>query len=268
MNAVKAFNCKIPVFGIALYPINYIECCVPDNKVFGGRQTGQVCMHVTLQSPASQTRQLPAQRPHVQICSRAKSALALRTAFEQSISLDKEANKALLAAMWAYINFERGQGSSTRGRIRVLLERAIFRFPVTVQLWAELIRHMEDSEMSGSVVTEEVEAVCRRATRNCPGTGKLWAARLRAIERKALKSSDCTAAGDAELWQQHSKTYHEALQACASAFVADDLHFWLKLQIVTLLDVSYTSEIPCSLGSRIAALWRLLHPGAVWLSHW
>jgi hypothetical protein len=61
------------------------------------------------------------------------------------------AHVALLAAMWAYISFEQSKGPSARDRVRVLLERAFARFPETVELWVELIRHTEDSEICGAV---------------------------------------------------------------------------------------------------------------------
>jgi hypothetical protein len=151
----------------------------------------------------------------VQIFARAQAALALRTAFEASISPEKPADKALLAAMWAYIRFEQSKGPSARDRVRVLLERAIARFPVTVQLWVELIRHTEDSEMRGAVDAAEVEVVCYRATRNCPWNGELWAARLRALERQGKDGAAATE--NSEVWRKHSATYREALQVCLPA---------------------------------------------------
>ena len=155
----------------------------------------------------------------MQIFSSAQSALALRAAFEDGIDDDKPADEALLAALWTYIRFERSQGPAAWPRVRLLLERAVARFPVTVQLWQELIAHVESGEHAGAA---DVAKLCWRATRNCPWNGAIWAARLRAVERQAAAEADGSGAAE-RLLQDHARIYQEALQV-RSEFLATRRH--------------------------------------------
>lgn len=138
----------------------------------------------------------------------AQAALALRTAFEDSIDDSKPADEALLAAMWAYIRFERSQGAAGWPRVRLILERAAARFPVTVQLWQELIAHVEGGADASAA---SVATLCWRASRNCPWSGEVWAARLRAVERQAAAEAAGSEAAET-LLQEHARIYEEALQ--------------------------------------------------------
>lgn len=148
---------------------------------------------------------------------RAQAAVQLRQTFEDEISEDREADEELLAAFMRYIAFERAQAPTPAGpaRLRVLLERAAARFPVTVDLWREIVAAAEASAVGAAAGAEPLAALrvcCARACRNCPWRGELWAARLRAVELAWDAEGRGAAAVDGVAgWEAHSQVYSAAL---------------------------------------------------------
>jgi hypothetical protein len=130
----------------------------------------------------------------MQTYERAQAGLVVRSAFEDAIADTKPADAALVAAFWRYARFELSQaGKDANRRARTVLERALVRFPVTVELWKELAWQMEAA--GGAGVDAAAAAVYARATRNCPWCGALWAGRLRALERLAEARGGAVALG-------------------------------------------------------------------------
>lgn len=116
-----------------------------------------------------------------------------------------------------YVAFERAQAAAPEaaGRLRVLLERAVARFPVTVDLWRMLLAAAEAAAAGAAAGAPPLAALrdcAKRACRNCPWRGELWAARLRAVEL----AWDAEGRGAAEVdgaagWEAHTQAYTAAL---------------------------------------------------------
>lgn len=151
----------------------------------------------------------------MQAMQRAQAAVQLRQSFEDSISDDREADESLLAAYMQYIRFEGTQSPPAPARVRLLLERAVARFPVTVELWRMLTALAEGDAATAAAAAPplaDLRDCCKRATRNCPWCGELWAAQLRAVEL----DWDAQGGGDAAVdgspgWELHSRLYSESL---------------------------------------------------------
>eukprot|EP00892_Ulva_mutabilis_P011035 jgi/Ulvmu1/8303/UM042_0008.1 len=163
--------------------------------------------------PDGLRREVPERIPKAM--KRAQAAVQLRQAFEDGIADDRDANEDLLAAFMQYIRFERSQTPAAPRRIRVLLERAVARFPVTVELWRMLTAHVEAEAAAaagGAPALADLRGCCQRACRNCPWCGELWAAQLRAVELEwhAVGGGTAEVAGVAG-WEMHSRLYSTAL---------------------------------------------------------
>ena len=74
---------------------------------------------------------------------RAKDAVTLRASFEERVSNKQQPAEDLLSAYLQYLRFERNQNPQLPGRLRMLLERAVERFPCTVEIWQQLTGHMD-----------------------------------------------------------------------------------------------------------------------------
>jgi hypothetical protein len=161
----------------------------------------------------------------VQALKNARDAVALRSSFESRISNKQQPAEDLLSAYLHYLKFERKQHPQIPGHLRMLLERAVERFPCTVELWQQLNDHMDvqatEPDAQPQALQEQL-ACYRRACKNCPWRGSFWGARLRAIEftwqakQTANQSTVGEGVADAELaessWAMHGQVYAEALQ--------------------------------------------------------
>jgi hypothetical protein len=167
--------------------------------------------------------------PPEQAKKKADAAVALRTSFEESIRDEQQPTEARLHAFLQYLAFERRQTPQLRGRMRMLLERAVERFPCTVELWQLLTEHMEQEVATGGgsaalpEVSGKVLVQCyARACRNCPWKGVFWAGRLRAIEylysmthadeEGSNEDSECD-------WAAHTRVYNDALAVRCNASI-------------------------------------------------
>lgn len=157
---------------------------------------------------------------------RAKDAVTLRASFEERVSNKQQPAEDLLSAYLQYLRFERNQNPQLPGRLRMLLERAVERFPCTVEIWQQLTGHMEQqaAEAAGHPQTLPELLTCyKRACKNCPWRGSFWAGRLRAIEftwqatqaasgATAERPSGGAGASSEGSWEGHGQVFSEALQ--------------------------------------------------------
>lgn len=164
----------------------------------------------------------------MQALKRSKDAVTLRSSFEESISNKQQPAEDLLSSYLQYLKFERNQNPQLPGRQRVLLERAVERFPCTVEVWQQLVDYMEQQVGSAAVTAQsqamdDLLACYNRACRNCPWKGCFWAGRLRAIEcawqatqpdNGAATESAAPDTASEISWAAHAQTYAEALQVC------------------------------------------------------
>ena len=88
----------------------------------------------------------------VQAAKRAADAVALRASFEERITNKQQPAEELLSAYLQYLRFERNQNPQLPGRLRMLLERAVERFPCTVEIWQQLTDHMEQQATGASAI--------------------------------------------------------------------------------------------------------------------
>lgn len=175
----------------------------------------------------------------VQALKRAKDAVTLRSSFEERISNKQQPAEDLLSAYLQYLRFERSQNPQLPGRLRMLLERAVERFPCTVEIWQQLTDHLEQQAAAVAAHPQtlpELLTCYKRACKNCPWRGSFWAGRLRAIEftwqaataRAANGPSGEVSGGGGvnseSSWAGHGQVYSEALQVCTVTFPAFQEH--------------------------------------------
>ncbi|KOM49302.1 hypothetical protein LR48_Vigan08g012900 [Vigna angularis] len=102
---------------------------------------------------------------------------------EQILSLNVSDSEKLQHYM-NYLKFEQSYGMPAR--IQVLYERAITDFPISLDLWLDYTRYLDNTLKVGNIVSN----VYSRATKNCPWVGELWIRYMLSLERGHTSEKD------------------------------------------------------------------------------
>ncbi|EPS71935.1 hypothetical protein M569_02822, partial [Genlisea aurea] len=130
---------------------------------------------------------------------KALKMLNARIDFEEKISKEDSDSEKLLAFL-AYLKFEHSFGDPAR--LQILYERAIEKFPVSADLWAEYTLYLDKTFKTARIVRETYY----RATRNCYWVGELWVRYLLSLERSRCSEEEL------------SSVFERALACTSSSF--------------------------------------------------
>ncbi|KAL5708217.1 hypothetical protein ACHQM5_019036 [Ranunculus cassubicifolius] len=127
-----------------------------------------------------------------------------RATYEEQISR-QDAPTEKLQSFMSYLTFEKSSGDPARAQI--LYERAVTEFPVTVELWLDYTRYMDETLKAGRSVLD----IHSRATRNCIWVGELWVRYLLSLERSRASEEDLSNVFEKSLLSQCISSFEEYL---------------------------------------------------------
>ncbi|KAL5713159.1 hypothetical protein ACHQM5_015264 [Ranunculus cassubicifolius] len=162
-----------------------------------------------------------------------------RATYEQISRQDAPTEK--LQSFMSYLTFEKSSGDPARAQI--LYERTVTEFPVTVELWLDYTRYMDETLKVGRSVLD----IHSRATRNCIWVGELWVRYLLSLERSRASEEDLSNVFEKSLLSQCISSFEEPL--------VSNLHVFVKKGYIKGLGHkrSRPASYACSSGSSFAS---------------